>query len=82
MLHSNPGDYAWGQGGLDAVITQVCEAQQRFTPGINGKVEKKLTSVCVLQLLGQLENTGPPPAEKEKISSLPTVNISQEQAGQ
>ncbi|XP_063055309.1 E3 ubiquitin-protein ligase RNF115 [Engraulis encrasicolus] len=53
MLHSNPGDYAWGQGGLDAVITQ---------------------------LLGQFENTGPPPAEKEKISSLPTVIISQEQA--
>uniref|UniRef100_A0A3B3ZYM6 RING-type E3 ubiquitin transferase n=1 Tax=Periophthalmus magnuspinnatus TaxID=409849 RepID=A0A3B3ZYM6_9GOBI len=53
MLHSNPGDYAWGQGGLDAVITQ---------------------------LLGQLENTGPPPAEREKISSLPTVNITQEQA--
>jgi len=25
MLHSNPGDYAWGQGGLDAVITQVVE---------------------------------------------------------
>ncbi len=23
MLHSNPGDYAWGQGGLDVVITQV-----------------------------------------------------------
>ncbi|XP_056597660.1 E3 ubiquitin-protein ligase RNF115 isoform X2 [Triplophysa dalaica] len=22
MLHSNPEDYAWGQGGLDAVITQ------------------------------------------------------------
>ncbi|XP_028836696.1 E3 ubiquitin-protein ligase RNF115 [Denticeps clupeoides] len=53
MLHSNPGDYAWGQGGLDAIITQ---------------------------LLGQFENTGPPPAEKEKISSLPTVIISQEQA--
>ncbi|XP_043972739.1 E3 ubiquitin-protein ligase RNF115 [Gambusia affinis] len=53
MLHSNPGDYAWGQGGLDAVITQ---------------------------LLGQLENTGPPPAEKEKISSLPTVSITEEQA--
>ncbi|XP_069041100.1 E3 ubiquitin-protein ligase RNF115 [Lepisosteus oculatus] len=52
MLHSNPGDYAWGQGGLDAVITQ---------------------------LLGQFENTGPPPAEKEKISSLPTVHVSQEQ---
>ncbi|XP_056619477.1 E3 ubiquitin-protein ligase RNF115 [Triplophysa dalaica] len=53
MLHSNPGDYAWGQGGLDAVITQ---------------------------LLGQIENTGPPPAEKEKISSLPTIIITQEQA--
>ncbi|XP_063041885.1 E3 ubiquitin-protein ligase RNF115 [Engraulis encrasicolus] len=52
-LHSNPGDYAWGQGGLDTVITQ---------------------------LLGQLESTGPPPAEKEMISSLPTVAVSQEQA--
>ncbi|XP_034401208.1 E3 ubiquitin-protein ligase RNF115 isoform X7 [Cyclopterus lumpus] len=52
QLHSNPGDYAWGQGGLDAVITE---------------------------LLGQLEGTGPPPAEKEMISSLPTVCISQEQ---
>lgn len=52
MLHSNPGDYAWGQGGLDAVITE---------------------------LLGQFEGTGPPPAEKEMISSLPTVNVSQEQ---
>ncbi|XP_026118704.1 E3 ubiquitin-protein ligase RNF115 [Carassius auratus] len=53
MLHSNPGDYAWGQGGLDAVITQ---------------------------LLGQSENTGPPPAGKEMISSLPIVSISTEQA--
>ncbi|XP_068431685.1 E3 ubiquitin-protein ligase RNF115 isoform X2 [Clinocottus analis] len=52
QLHSNPGDYAWGQGGLDAVITE---------------------------LLGQLDCTGPPPAEKEMISSLPTVCISQEQ---
>jgi len=23
MLHSNPEDYAWGQGGLDVIITQV-----------------------------------------------------------
>ncbi|XP_016146693.1 E3 ubiquitin-protein ligase RNF115 [Sinocyclocheilus grahami] len=53
MLHSNPGDYAWGQGGLDVVITQ---------------------------LLGQSENTGPPPAGKEMISSLPIVSISSEQA--
>ncbi|XP_072530770.1 E3 ubiquitin-protein ligase RNF115 [Salminus brasiliensis] len=53
MLHSNPGDYAWGQGGFDAVITQ---------------------------LLGQSESAGPPPAEKEMISSLPTVHVSSEQA--
>uniref|UniRef100_A0A4W4ER90 RING-type E3 ubiquitin transferase n=1 Tax=Electrophorus electricus TaxID=8005 RepID=A0A4W4ER90_ELEEL len=53
MLHSNPGDYAWGQGGFDAVISQ---------------------------LLGQLEHTGPPPAEKEMISSLPVIHVSSEQA--
>ncbi|XP_012585461.1 PREDICTED: E3 ubiquitin-protein ligase RNF115 [Condylura cristata] len=52
MLHSSPGDYAWGQAGLDAIVTQ---------------------------LLGQLENTGPPPADKEKITSLPTVTVTQEQ---
>ncbi|KAJ8000357.1 hypothetical protein DPEC_G00203980 [Dallia pectoralis] len=52
MLHSNPGDYVWGQGGLDAVITE---------------------------LLGQFESTGPPPAEKEMIWSLPMVRVSQEQ---
>uniref|UniRef100_A0A3Q3XE12 RING-type E3 ubiquitin transferase n=1 Tax=Mola mola TaxID=94237 RepID=A0A3Q3XE12_MOLML len=52
QLHGNPGDYAWGHGGLDAVITE---------------------------LLEQLENSGPPPAQKEMISSLPTVCISQEQ---
>lgn len=33
------------------------------------------------KLLGQLENTGPPPAQKEMISSLPTVCISEEQTG-
>lgn len=37
--------------------------------------------VLSLQLLGQLENTGPPPADKEKISSLPTVTVTQEQVG-
>ncbi|XP_069796705.1 E3 ubiquitin-protein ligase RNF115 isoform X2 [Narcine bancroftii] len=52
LLHSNPADYAWGQSGLDAVITQ---------------------------LLGQLENTGPPPADKDRIAALPTVTVSQEQ---
>ncbi|XP_074543483.1 E3 ubiquitin-protein ligase RNF115 [Halichoeres trimaculatus] len=52
QLYGNPGDYAWGQGGLDTVITE---------------------------LLGQLESSGPPPAEKDMISSLPTFRISQEE---
>lgn len=34
-----------------------------------------------LQLLEQSENTVPPPAEKDLISSLPTVCVSQEQTG-
>uniref|UniRef100_A0A1A7XRZ0 RING-type E3 ubiquitin transferase n=2 Tax=Iconisemion striatum TaxID=60296 RepID=A0A1A7XRZ0_9TELE len=33
----------------------------------------------ITELLGQLENTGPPPATQEEISALPTVCISQEQ---
>ncbi|NXY57809.1 RN115 ligase, partial [Callaeas wilsoni] len=78
MLHSNPGDYAWGQSGLDAIVTQVrghlCRGQiqcQIPTPE-HGIFPSP-------QLLGQLENTGPPPADKEKISSLPTVPVTQEQ---
>ncbi|CAL9691668.1 unnamed protein product [Knipowitschia caucasica] len=51
QLHSNPGDYAWGRRGLDAVVTD---------------------------LLGRLDNTGPPAADQEAISSLPTVCISEE----
>lgn len=47
MLHSNPGDYAWGQGGLDAVITQVCETQScYFTPKIVKKKKKEKMSFC------------------------------------
>ena len=36
---------------------------------------------AVLQLLGQLENAGPPPASQEAIQNLPTVSISQENVG-
>lgn len=70
MLHSNPGDYAWGQGGLDAVITQVCEAQQRFTPGINGEVEKKLTSVLCSAVTRSVGKHGPSSSrEREDLFS-------------
>lgn len=51
-MYGNPGDYAWGQGGLDSIITQ---------------------------LLNQLEGQGPPPASKEDIDTLSSVNITQEQ---
>ncbi|XP_058451729.1 E3 ubiquitin-protein ligase Iruka [Malaya genurostris] len=33
----------------------------------------------VTQLLNQMDNTGPPPLEKEKIAEIPTVTISAEQ---
>lgn len=39
MLHSNPGDYAWGQSGLDAIVTQV------------GHVAGAQTQVCASWLL-------------------------------
>ncbi|XP_035277926.1 E3 ubiquitin-protein ligase RNF126-like [Anguilla anguilla] len=35
----------------------------------------------ITQLLNQFENTGPPPADKEKIKSLPTVQITEEHVG-
>ncbi|XP_041366987.1 E3 ubiquitin-protein ligase RNF115-like isoform X2 [Gigantopelta aegis] len=52
QLHANPGDYAWGTGGLDTIITQ---------------------------LLNQLEGAGAPPADREKIESLPKVKITERQ---
>ncbi|KAJ8274078.1 hypothetical protein COCON_G00087030 [Conger conger] len=35
----------------------------------------------ITQLLNQFENTGPPPADKEKIKSLPTVQITEVHVG-
>lgn len=34
-----------------------------------------------LQLLNQFENTGPPPADRDKIKSLPTVQVTHEHVG-
>ena len=36
----------------------------------------------VFQLLNQFENTGPPPADKEKIQALPTVPVTEEHVGE
>ncbi|XP_077579936.1 E3 ubiquitin-protein ligase RNF126-A-like [Stigmatopora nigra] len=35
----------------------------------------------ITQLLNQFENTGPPPADRERIKSLPTVSITEEHVG-
>lgn len=36
----------------------------------------------VFQLLNQFENTGPPPADKEKIQTLPTIPVTEEHVGE
>lgn len=36
---------------------------------------------AVLQLLGQLENSGPPPASKQAINLLPILTIQQDDIG-
>ncbi|CAI9552470.1 unnamed protein product, partial [Staurois parvus] len=35
----------------------------------------------ITQLLNQFENTGPPPADNEKIQALPTIQITEEHVG-
>ncbi|KAG2464162.1 E3 ubiquitin-protein ligase RNF126 [Polypterus senegalus] len=35
----------------------------------------------ITQLLNQFENTGPPPADRERIKSLPTIQITEEHVG-
>ncbi|KAG9461372.1 hypothetical protein GDO78_017080 [Eleutherodactylus coqui] len=35
----------------------------------------------ITQLLNQFENTGPPPADSEKIQALPTVQVTDEHVG-
>lgn len=52
--HGNIGDYVWGPGGLDAIITQ---------------------------LLNRVDGTGPPPADEDTISNLPTKKITAAQVG-
>lgn len=42
---------------------------------------KNVSVFFALQLLNQFENTGPPPADKERIKSLPTISITQEHVG-
>ncbi|KAI1301179.1 E3 ubiquitin-protein ligase [Halotydeus destructor] len=45
MLHGNPGDYAWGQSGLDAVITQLLNQLDSTGPSpmTDQEIEKLVT---------------------------------------
>ena len=54
VMYGNPGDYAWGRGGFDAIVTQ---------------------------LLNQMEGAGPPKMEKDDITSLPTIKVTQDHIG-
>jgi len=54
VMYGNPGDYAWGRGGFDAIVTQ---------------------------LLNQMEGAGPPRMEKDDISGLPTLKVTQDHIG-
>jgi len=40
VLHGNPGDYAWGQGGIDAVITQLLNQLDGTGPPPMPKLER------------------------------------------
>ncbi|KAK2507038.1 hypothetical protein MC885_017041 [Smutsia gigantea] len=90
-------DYAWGANGLDAIITQGAPAVQtslspdarRQSVAALGLAAVNRLSVLSLAglalrlqlLLNQFENTGPPPADKEKIQALPTVPVTEEHVG-
>jgi len=73
-----------------AVVTQKWESRSA-AQAAQGSIDEHVlraaeltSSFCGLlffQLLNQFENTGPPPADKEKIQALPTVQIAQEHVG-
>ena len=77
QLHGNPGDYAWGRGGLDAIITQVqfwrTSVWNASKFGQNPEAKKTLLLQLWLQLLNHMDGTGPPPMAKENIADIPTV---------
>ncbi|XP_054910004.1 E3 ubiquitin-protein ligase RNF115 [Poeciliopsis prolifica] len=50
QLYSNPGDYAWGQGGLDAVVTELLERMESTgPPPAKKEMISLLPTVCVSQ---------------------------------
>ncbi|KAK3096579.1 hypothetical protein FSP39_001452, partial [Pinctada imbricata] len=68
-IHGNPGDYAWGVGGLDNIITQLLNQLEGSgpPPAEKGKIEALPTVQITQTQVGK--------------SHLPTVQITQTQVG-
>lgn len=77
MLHSNPGDYAWGQGGLDAVITQVRTISQfpvnsiLFYFPLNLMRVLHVSQLCLCSYLVSWKTQDPPQQKKRRF--LPSL---------
>ncbi|KAK3853104.1 hypothetical protein Pcinc_040337, partial [Petrolisthes cinctipes] len=77
-LASNPGDYAWGRGGLDAIITQLMNQLDGTGPPPLSK--DQITQIPTVSISKQqCDGTGPPPLSKDQITQIPTVSISKQQ---
>ncbi|CAL8281559.1 unnamed protein product [Lota lota] len=63
---TNPGVGPWGM---------LHSSPMDYAWGANG------LDAIITQLLNQFENTGPPPADRERIKSLPTVRVTEEHVG-
>jgi E3 ubiquitin-protein ligase RNF115/126 len=46
-LHGNPGDYAWGPGGLDQVVTQLLNQFEGGAPPLAKADIQKLPEVAI-----------------------------------
>lgn len=55
QLYGNPGDYAWGQGGLDAVITEVSDTRgidfKELAPSLSTFFNNKITFIAPIPVL-------------------------------
>ncbi|XP_034401205.1 E3 ubiquitin-protein ligase RNF115 isoform X4 [Cyclopterus lumpus] len=69
QLHSNPGDYAWGQGGLDAVITETADCSVQF---VGRSIHQHDTCPVCRKSLDGVDNSPPPTSEPPEARSFRT----------
>ena len=49
-MYGNPGDYAWGRGGLDVIVTQLLNQMDGTgPPPLKGETIEKIPKVKVTQ---------------------------------